>query len=524
MSTNRPVTGTTTIRYASRIAGTELRRRWRRARSNRFRFWVVVLVVVPAALLAVAFAAVGGRAVGQTLASGGSRSAVPAARLVAGALWALVAFATLYASATTYGTVDRRDLLLTTVPSRDVAAGLVAAQLTLAVAGAALPTLALAAGVAFGAETVLVLATLPVAVALGLCSATAVGATLGFALRYLASLVALDDRYRRVLTWLPVVALFGLQVLGVGERAVDAVASAAAGSPVGYYGVLAVPVASGSTAWTVWPVAAILSLLAVPVAVSVIDATVQRTWYDSGPSGGSPSSASLGVDRLAAVLPRPTAAVVARTWRRARRAPGRLYYVAFPLLLVVEPAVAYLRTGALSPTAPLVAAVAGAWVTGGAFALDPVGDEGAALPATLLAPASGRQYVAGLAVAGLVPGLPLVAAVVAIVSIAARLPVATLAATLAFALALATAAPALAAAVGITVPGRRTDDRRAPLPSRTAVLLYSVALGALALPPLVAATGSADAVVVPLVAAGLVLAVGGVAFRSAASRFESYAL
>jgi ABC-2 type transport system permease protein len=106
----------------------------------------------------------------------------------------------------------------------------------------------------------------------------------------------------------------------------------------------------------------------------------------------------------------PTRQVARWTLLRARREPQRLNFLMVPVFGGASGLLSMLLQGnvSLSVLGPGVALLAG-WTGGAAFALNPLGDEGPVLPATLTA-TSGRTYVRGLIAPALL-ALPVVAAV-----------------------------------------------------------------------------------------------------------------
>lgn len=89
-------------------------------------------------------------------------------------------------------------------------------------------------------------------------------------------------------------------------------------------------------------------------------------------------------------------------------------FLVIPVVAIGSPLVSTaVQSGSIGALAALLAAVALPWLAGSLFAMNPLGDEGAVLPVTLTA-ISGRQYVRGLMVPGLVFGLPIVLIVTAI--------------------------------------------------------------------------------------------------------------
>jgi len=203
------------------------------------------------------------------------------------------------------------------------------------------------------------------------------------------------------------------------------------------------------------------------------------------PEEAETGSTGTGVE---AYLPisRPTAAVVRRCWRRGRRSPITLVYVPYPLFFVAPPIAESLSQGAVTTTLPVVASLYAPWAVGAAFTLNPLGDEGVVLPATVTSGVGGRRYALGRILAGALPGTPV--AVVATLALGVFSPLSAVA-TVALAgivLVLCPAAAAIAAGFGATLPNTDSSEvfrgREAVLPSPWAFLGYSLVLVIAAVP------------------------------------------
>ncbi|OLZ40858.1 hypothetical protein A6E15_07575 [Natrinema saccharevitans] len=94
-----------------------------------------------------------------------------------------------------------------------------------------------------------------------------------------------------------------------------------------------------------------------------------------------------------------TFAIASTTLIRLVRSPKQIVFVALPLLGVIPAAEQFLTTGSLPWYAPWAVVWYGAWTAGTAISLNPLGNQGATLPAVLSSPISGRQIVHGYIVA-----------------------------------------------------------------------------------------------------------------------------
>jgi len=87
---------------------------------------------------------------------------------------------------------------------------------------------------------------------------------------------------------------------------------------------------------------------------------------------------------LSRILSQPVFGVVVADWKRARRSPISLSFALYPLIVLAGPIVTAVQTGEIGTGLPLWVLLTGTWVAGSLFALNVVGQEGAALPVTLL--------------------------------------------------------------------------------------------------------------------------------------------
>jgi hypothetical protein len=148
-----------------------------------------------------------------------------------------------------------------------------------------------------------------------------------------------------------------------------------------------------------------------------------------------------------------------------------------------------IQTGSISRSFPTLVVLSGAWITGALFSLNVLGNEGAVLPATLLADNSGRRLVIGHSVAGVLIGGPLtVVATVALGIASPHSPMSVITLT-ASALVLTLCAGAIASTVGVVFPRFEevsiSRSTKAIVPSILAFVVYSIVLVLVALPTLI---------------------------------------
>jgi len=95
---------------------------------------------------------------------------------------------------------------------------------------------------------------------------------------------------------------------------------------------------------------------------------------------------------LSRILSQPVFGVVVADWKRARRSPISLSFALYPLIVLAGPIVTAVQTGEIGTGLPLWVLLTGTWVAGSLFALNVVGQEGAALPVTLLSEAPSAHW------------------------------------------------------------------------------------------------------------------------------------
>jgi hypothetical protein len=553
--------------HARTIARTELRRRGRSLADSPQA--IVLLFGALFGLLAAVAAGFGAFVLAGT--AGGGSGAVPRriVRVVAAGAFGLPALLVAFRIVAGKGEVDGGDGLLTTVPHRDVLAGLIAVEAAGGLAYVSPVVLAVAAGLALGAGS-----PVPLVVGLGLgllvlAAAVVVGFAAGLGLRAVVARVPAIARHRTAVGAAVFVVYAGLLVTDRIGSTLGPVLDALAATPVGWTGdvVLLVIGAGGDPLPALAGVATLLA--AVPAGFVVAAALAERAWFadpvPGGDAGGAAGEAGRdatadapdepagkGTDtateptiaRPLGPLDRPTSAVARKAWLRARRSPIKLVYVLYPLfglVGVVSNGLSLGGEGALLPAfVPVLAATYGAWASGAAFALNPFGDEGAALAATLTTPLSGRRFVRGTLVAATAVGVPLTAVLTVATGLASPLDPVAVAGLTVVGAGFAGGAVAIAAGVGSAFPrfetARVIRSREAVVPSLVAFAVFSIALGCCAVPLVAALPGVASAVaggigvVGPVAvqaiggagALALVAGVGVAGYRYAVSTYDGY--
>ena len=460
--------------------------------------------------------------------------------LVPAGLATFTVFLTAYMTAIQLGDIDNRDGYLTTIPARDLVGGLLVSGY-LRVGGIfALPLVvaSLAFGVGAGSAFAAALAVLGV-LALTV-TAFLVGYPVGIGLAYLFGRSALFERYKTAVGVLAFLAYFGLIVTNTLGDLFQPVVEGARASPVGWYADLALlPVSSAANALQAGGVligSVVVSLLGVLASVRLSE----RRWYADAVDTDERHTDSVSGGRLDSLLGRRTAWVARKSWLRARRAPIKLVYVAYPAFVLITPIQNSVTAGYVTTTLATSIALYGAWMTGALFTLNPLGDEGAVLPVTVTTAVTGRQFVGGLVAASALVGVPVTVAVAGALAVLSPLEPIALACTVVAAFVLPVLASAVAVGIGTNFPKYEATSmgrsREVVVPSTWAFVVYTLVF----LVTAGVATGVQEPVVADLLADALgtstaAVHVGGllvgvtlagiaavVAFRAAVRAFDNY--
>ena len=554
-------------RHAVRVGVFEFRRSVRAIRRDRARLALLGLsALFPSAVLLGFLLLLAGAI------RGAGEVALPAqVRGTVALLWLFGVFVAGQRVASARPRVDNEALLLTTVSSRTAAVGYLLAETLRALAYVGPAATGLTAGFVFVFRSPAPLTTIPLAVVALTATAVVAGAAAGYAVAWLVATSRFVARHKTLLGGLVVVFAMGGYALVLlagaglpGQRAI-------AWLPVGWLADLAVlgtPI-RGSPARAAGALAAGAAVLVAGGAA--VERETAALWFDdpvspddAGESGaGSTRTVPTDRDPLAAAIrpigfparvPAPTRRVAEWTILRSVRDPRRLSFLLMPVLVVGSTLIsAGVASGTIRSLAPPVLAVALPWLAGALVGMNPLGEEGAVLPVTLLS-VSGRRYVRGLLLPAAVYGVPVAVLATALAGAVSPYTPAQVVALVAVAGLLVVIAAALAPAVGVLLPrfsAIRVGQSRDVLPPRiVAVALHLLlvvvpggALVALVVVPLAVravlagVTGlllgpPADAIrAAPLpaiqIVAGWVLLAGGVAaavaaYRFAVGRFDRY--
>lgn len=509
---------------ARTVGQNNLRRRWRTLRGNRRQLVATVtmlLFLLPTMLLGLGGAFYAGRLV----TNGDVSATVGWFRLGAVYLWLFVAF---FGGWRAYASLLRPDAIdghLTTISHRELLGGLLYAEAVLW--GVPIVGYAVLAGTAFAVGAGSPVAALLVPVTAGAVFATALftGSALALVIRNLGVRSRLLSRLRMALFGLLGVAYFGLLVTGAYTDVLEPLVGVLEPSPIGWFGDIAAMGTAEDVSTLRVGGALAVSLAALPALALANGRLAEWLWYADGVNVESDFDPATTDDAehfdtvLSRVFSPSTVAVVRTDWTRARRAPVTKGFLIYPVLFLFGPASIAVSTGSIPRSLPLLLAFLGPWMVGAAFALNPLGNEGAVLPMTLLSDAPGRSLVAGHTVAGVLPGVPVTVLAVLGLGLFSPLSAATTVTLTTATLVLGVCAGPLAAGIGTIFPRFEavsvTQSTRAVVPSILAFAVYSIVLGIVATPVLLAHSALfGDAITTLADVSPVVLAVAGTALTA----------
>jgi len=469
------------------VGRTELRRRWRTVKANiaeLLSLGLLSLFLLPGTVAIVAAAFFGGNA----LVSGEVSTPVDTVRGIAVGIWV---FGVVFGGFRGYSSLldpDCRDGLLTTISHGQLLAGVLLAEAVMF--GLPIGLVSTAAGIAFAAGSSSPLAALAVPVAVCLSVSTGFLTGLGVVLLFKNSGVRsrLLSRLRTVVFVVLFAAYMGVIVTNSYGRLLDPLSTLLTPTPIGWLGELALlSTATGGSVLLAGSAVAI-AIGGIALGASVVSRLTAWLWYADGlePRETDTASPSAEGARLSQLLPRPMAGVVAVDWSRARRAPISLSYAVYPLFFLSTPVIRTVQTGTVGSGFPLLMAVCGVWITGALFTLNVVGNEGAVLPSTLLAPEPGRAIIGGHIAAGALVGLPLTGIAVAVLGVLSPQPMWVVATLTVGSLLLVVASAAIATGIGAALPRYEavsvSRSRKAIVPSTFAFVAYSLVVGLVSVP------------------------------------------
>ena len=459
-------------------------------------------------LLATVGGAWGGRVLGRAIASGSLEfdptAAASAARGLIGVFWVIGVAMFALRSVGQRGTLTNAEGILTVVPTREAYVGIVLAEYVYFLLWTLVPAAGIGVGLAVGSEAPWPAIGLPLLMLCGGLTLSATGYLVGLGIRHVITRVPFVARHKSGLVVLAFLVYFVAIFTGRLNQVVVNLFDPVAASPLGWYGDLAALGLPGVAAETTYALGAVgmTAVLAALVTLTGIR-VAERHWFaDPALAGeGNPDSdADTDADptsiegddaaihetpgRLEAALggplSRPTAALVTLAWRRAIRAPLKLLYAAYPLLFLVGVVADIFQTGEVPAYLPYGLVVFVAWAAGVVFTLNPLGDQGSVLPATVLSAVTGRRFVAAHVFAGLVVAVPIGTVLVAATGLLSSLAPERVALLVAVAPVAMVVASALSVGIGTAFPRFEatnvTRSMEAVVPSPWAFVLFSLHL------------------------------------------------
>ncbi|MGA9403317.1 hypothetical protein [Haladaptatus sp.] len=380
------------------------------------------------------------------------------------------------------GRIDNEAGMLTTVPARDVVGGLLGGELMRFVTVGAIPILAISGALSASLGTPLPLITIVLAL-LGLTLlALLSGHIVGLLLKLALARSEVLAQYKSIIAVVVFVLYMGAIVTNAFGDIMTSLGLILQNAPTAWLGdflVLGIPGASPSLARVGGAVA--LVVVGVPILSAIDVQLATRLWYGDRvqPENKQYDADETNADFLAGIASRPTRSVVENVWRRTKRAPLRLLYVIYPIFFLTGPIQDAVQAGHVTGSLPVHVSFYGAWALGGAT-LNPLGDEGAMLPVTLISTVGGKQFVKGHMIAVSIVGLPIIVVATALTGFLSPLEPTRWILLTGVSVLLGLAGIAVAIGIGSTFPRfgevNVTKSRRAVVPSKTAFVTYSAVL------------------------------------------------
>jgi len=476
--------------HVNSIGRTELRRRWRSLQENAAQ----LIAIVFAGLFGLMFVGIlffGAFMFGVSLRTGDLNAPVDLVRQGLIYIWIFVLAFGGYRAYATALQPDRLDGMLTTVSHRELLGGLLFAEALLwGIPGTILVGLS---ALLFAAGSGSVLAA-PIAFAtIGLVVGTALagGFLIALVVRNTGVRSKLLTRLRTLFVVILGLGYFWLIITQAFDTVLAPVYQVLSPTPIGWFGDLLLIGTVNDASFVRAAGAVVGSGLFFIVSAHILTRLAALLWYADGVyiEHQQTEAVSSTDSRLESLLSRPIAGIVSRDWKRARRAPITLSFAIYPIFVLISPVMTAVQTGSISSSFPTLVILSGAWITGALFSLNVLGNEGAVLPATLLADDPGRRLVTGHAVAGALIGVPLTVVATIALGIASPHSLMSVVTLTASAIVLTLCAGAIASGIGVVFPRfegvKVSRSTKAIVPSTIAFAVYTIVLVAVALPTLV---------------------------------------
>ncbi len=482
------------------ITETEFRRTARAIAGNRTRLFMIAIALVialgPITAVGVLFLPeLGERAAAGSLSAAGSATVAEYVTGGTALLWLFLVVMSIMRAVTTTADVGEPAFLLLSTSVRNAVVGLVGAEIARFLVWVVLPTVAFAGAFASGAGTVSPVLVAPLFLVVIIATAVPVGFAVGVWVRHLITAYEPIARYRTLLFAAFWVAYFGVIMTGGINEIAATLFRHLQASPLGWPGhllLVAVPVVDASAA--ALGGAAVGSLLVVGAALVVGTAGARTHWFadpfrsedDAEPTAERADDRLTGV--LSGVLRRPVRTVTVTAIRRTKRSPIRLAYVGYPLLGALGFVQQIVESGTVPSFMAALFCLYVVWAAGALFTLNPLGDLGPALPAVVTSTLTGRDAIRGRIVAAALVAVPFAAVFPLVLGLVSPLSLERTALLVAGTVVGAVVTPALASGIGSAFPRfgsvNITNNREAVMPSKTAFLVYTLAI---ALPAIAAA-------------------------------------
>lgn len=475
------------------IARTELRRRWRTMKANTTQ--VLALAFVAVMLLPFSLIGVfGAYLAGGFVAGNETEALIDWARMALVYGWIFVVAFGGYRAYAVALRPDNLDGLLTTVSHRDVIGGLVLTELLLWSAFAVTVGSAVTIAFAVGVGSMLTIPVVFVTLYLLLATGIPAGFLIALVVRNAGVRSRLLSRLRTLFLILLGIGYFALIFTNAFASVLEPIYRVLAPTPIDWFGDLAA-VGLGIGSSPLRAVGAVgFSAVFVAAAVASLYRLAEWLWYADGvhvsseiERSGNDSSRLGGLSR---VLSQPVFGVVVADWKRARRSPISLSFALYPLIVLAGPLATAVQTGEVGTSLPLWILISGTWVAGSLFALNVVGQEGAALPVTLLSGAPERSLVVGHVISGGLLVAPVTVAVTVIAGLLSPYSIPLVASLGVSALVLSAVSGAIGTGIGVAFPRFEavsvSRNRKAIVPSIFAFAIYSIVVILVALPTVIA--------------------------------------
>ncbi len=401
--------------------------------------------------------------------------------------WLFLVFMASIRSFPATASVDEPAFLLVSTPLKNTVIGVIIAEFFLFALWVVPPTLALSSAFAYGAGTVLPVpfALLVATVVLG--SAVPVGFVVGICAKHLVTVYEPIARYRTILFIGFWVLYFGALATGRFDLVMSRLFTLLQDSPLGWPGHLLLAGIPNVSASSPLVLGAVVGTVVVSTAAVAVGIAAARIHWFADPArfdDAAEPTASESSSRLATVLSRglsrPVRTVTVTAIRRTKRAPIRLAYVGYPLFGAIGFVQSIIQSGTVPEHVAVILSLYVVWAAGALFTLNPLGDLGRALPAVVTSTLTGRQAITGLVVAGMVVAAPIALAVSLVLGVVSPLSLEQTAVLIAGTVVGTAVTPALATGIGTAAPRfgsvNVTNNREAVMPSKTAFIIYSVAI------------------------------------------------